>query len=78
MISMRLRIFLLLSLFAFLFSVDVAAQSPATENKSDSASAPVMIYHVSDSIDFEYAKPKPFAVVKNIPLSTIEYFKTKI
>ena len=75
---MRTNFIFLLPLFVFRFSFFVSAQSSAPENKSDSISAPVMIYHINDSTDYEFAKPKLFEFIKNIPLSEARYFKTTL
>ena len=68
--------------FAFLFNVFTAAAQRSEQNSIEeksvagSSTVPTMTYHINDEIDFEYTKPKAFAMVKNIPLTTAEYART--
>src|SRR5438046_1056492 len=76
---MRSQILLLLFVFCFLpFAFCASAQSPAENKTSDKAASRVMIYHVSDEMDFEYTKPKQFEWAVNIYPYTKEYFRTTL
>jgi hypothetical protein len=77
---MRSQILLLFFAFCLLpFAFCASAQSPAENKTSDTlAATPVMIYHINDTMDFEYQKPKQLKWVSNIYTTTKEYFRTTL
>jgi len=75
---MRGLIFLFCAFYVLSFALCASAQAPAENKVSDSATAPVRLYHINDSVDFEYPRPKHLAFAKNIIPSIGLYFKTTL